>query len=195
MRRVGVEARPDLVRNIPKEGNDGGSPSKHNDKEEDPKDPPKDDNGSSENPSAENQPPPAPESSESHGLEDLPLNQAKIRQKDPKDKEEDPKDPPKDDNGSLENPSAESQPPPAPESSESHGLEDLPLNQAKIRQSGSKDYNTLSPQRFVKKQHIVPAYTLILPFFAPEISVVHFLLLYLGSLYTVFNYLKFRQTV
>ena len=77
LRRVGVEARPDLIRTIPKEGS-GGSPSKKNDKRKDPDDSPKDNNGSSENPSTQSQLPPPPENSESHSLDDQPLSNAKI---------------------------------------------------------------------------------------------------------------------
>ncbi|XP_062117189.1 uncharacterized protein LOC133831043 isoform X2 [Humulus lupulus] len=78
LRRVGVEARPDLIKSTPKEGN-GGSPSeKNNDKREDPDDPPNNDNESSESPSTQNQPLPAPENSESHSLDGQPLNCAKF---------------------------------------------------------------------------------------------------------------------
>lgn len=61
-----MEARPDLVRNIP-EGGLGGSPSKE--RGEDPDESSKDDGGGSENPSAESQRPPTLQSSESNNLE------------------------------------------------------------------------------------------------------------------------------
>ncbi|KAG5249215.1 maspardin [Salix suchowensis] len=65
LRRVGLEARPDMVRGIPKDGA-GGSHGEEKDGKEDPDDEPKDDGGSSERQSKENQSFPAPESSESH---------------------------------------------------------------------------------------------------------------------------------
>lgn len=80
LRRVGVEARPDLVRGAPK-GDNGGSPSQNNDgngREKDPDDPPKDDKGSSDTTSAESQLPLAPGSSESHSLDDPPLSTTKL---------------------------------------------------------------------------------------------------------------------
>ncbi|WRX17198.1 hypothetical protein QQP08_009685 [Theobroma cacao] len=77
LRRVGVEAQPDLVRSIPKDGT-GGSPSKENDEKKDSDDPPKDNGGNPESTSEERQLPPAPESSESHGLDDQLLSNAKI---------------------------------------------------------------------------------------------------------------------
>ncbi|OMO54966.1 Maspardin [Corchorus capsularis] len=77
LRRVGVEAQPDLVRSIPKDGT-GGSPSKENDKEKDGDDQPKDNGGNRESTSEENQLPQAPESSEFHGLDDQPFSNAKV---------------------------------------------------------------------------------------------------------------------
>lgn len=71
LRRVGVEARPDLVRGIPKDGT-GGSHSEKEEKKEDPDDQPKDDR-SSESQSGENPLTPA-ESSESHAVEQLLSN-------------------------------------------------------------------------------------------------------------------------
>ncbi|CAK8562829.1 unnamed protein product [Lathyrus sativus] len=67
LRRVGVEARPDLVHNIPK-GDIGGSPSKENDGDDSDKSP-KDDRGGSKNPSSKSEISPAPESSGSHNLD------------------------------------------------------------------------------------------------------------------------------
>ncbi|XVE57743.1 hypothetical protein DITRI_Ditri04bG0114200 [Diplodiscus trichospermus] len=72
LRRVGVEAQPDLVRTIPKDGT-GGSPSKENDEKKD-----SDDQPFKESTSKESQLPPAPESSESHGLDDQVVSNAKI---------------------------------------------------------------------------------------------------------------------
>ncbi|KAK9266229.1 hypothetical protein L1049_012433 [Liquidambar formosana] len=77
LRRVGVDARPDLLHGIPKDGS-GGSPSKQNDEREDTDDPPKDDGGSSESPSTESQLPPPPESSGSHNLDEQLLSNAKV---------------------------------------------------------------------------------------------------------------------
>lgn len=65
-----MEARPDLVRNIP-EGGSGGSPSKESGEDHDESS--KDGGGGSENPSAESQPPPTSQSSESNNLENQPL--------------------------------------------------------------------------------------------------------------------------
>ncbi|BFG31496.1 hypothetical protein CerSpe_177700 [Prunus speciosa] len=80
LRRVGVEARPDLVPGIPK-GGSGGSSSEENEKKdpEDPakdEDPANDDRGSSDNPLAESQLPHAPESSQSHSLGDQLVSNA-----------------------------------------------------------------------------------------------------------------------
>lgn len=76
LRRVGVEARPDLVRGIPNDGT-GGSYSESEDGKGDRDDQPKDDRGNSESPSRESELSPAPESSESHGLDEQLLNNAK----------------------------------------------------------------------------------------------------------------------
>lgn len=70
LRRVGVDAQPDLVRGISKDGS-GGNHSEKNDGNEEPDNPPKDEGGNSGSPSAESQLP--PESSESHNLDDPPL--------------------------------------------------------------------------------------------------------------------------
>lgn len=75
LRRVGVEAQPDLVRGISKDGT-GGNPSEKNDGKEDADNPPKDDGGNSESPSTESQLPP-PESSESQSIDDPPLSNSK----------------------------------------------------------------------------------------------------------------------
>ncbi|KAF3448409.1 hypothetical protein FNV43_RR09122 [Rhamnella rubrinervis] len=136
LRRVGVEARLDLVRGVPK--GDNGGPSENNDK-----------SGS-----------------------------------------EDPDDPPKeDDKGSEDTPSAESQLPTAPESSESHSLDDQPLSNAKIWHSDHKDMMVSIPPGFSKKQDIV----LLL---AWELFAFHVLSLYVGSLYITWNYSwEFRQAL
>ncbi|XVF51644.1 hypothetical protein PTKIN_Ptkin04bG0200900 [Pterospermum kingtungense] len=76
LRRVGVEAQPDMVRSIPKDGA-GGSPSKGNDEKKDPDDQPKDNEGNPESTSEESQLPPTSGSSESHGLDDQLLSNAK----------------------------------------------------------------------------------------------------------------------
>ncbi|KAH8513582.1 hypothetical protein H0E87_006737 [Populus deltoides] len=77
LRRVGLEAQPDMVRGIPKDGA-GGSHGEEKDGKEDPDDEPKDDEGSSEGQSKENQLCPAPESSESHTSHDQPLSNAHL---------------------------------------------------------------------------------------------------------------------
>lgn len=76
LRRVGVEAQPDLVQGVPKGGSGGGPSEEHNGRE-DPDDPPKDDGEPSEGPSGDSQLHPAPESSESHSLDDQPLGNAR----------------------------------------------------------------------------------------------------------------------
>ncbi|KAM1258296.1 hypothetical protein ACFX13_038642 [Malus domestica] len=76
LRRVGVEPRPDLVPGISM-GGGGGSSSEESEKK-DPEDPPDDDKGSLDNPFAETQLPPAPESSESHSSEDQLISNAKF---------------------------------------------------------------------------------------------------------------------
>ncbi|GKV38126.1 hypothetical protein SLEP1_g46071 [Rubroshorea leprosula] len=77
LRRVGVEAQPDLVRGISKDGN-GGSPSQKNDEKDEHEDPPNHDEGDPDSPSADNQSPPAPESSKSSEISDQFLSNAKI---------------------------------------------------------------------------------------------------------------------
>lgn len=77
LRRVGLEAQPDMVMGIPKDGA-GGSHGEEKDGKEDPDDEPKDDEGSSEGQSKENQLCPAPESSESHTSHDQPLSNAHL---------------------------------------------------------------------------------------------------------------------
>lgn len=129
-----MEARPDLVRGVPK-GDSGGSPSENNDE-----------NG-----------------------------------------REDPDDPPKDDKGSSDTPSTESQLPTAPESSESHNLDNQPLSNANIWHSDHKNVMVSIPPGFLKKQDTV--LLVALEFFA-----VHVLPLCVGSLYIIWNYSwDFRQ--
>ncbi|GLT78345.1 hypothetical protein SLA2020_498840 [Shorea laevis] len=77
LRRVGVEAQPDLVRGISKDGN-GGSPSQKKDEKDEQEDPPNHDEGDPDSPSADNQSPSAPESSKSHEISDQFLSNAKI---------------------------------------------------------------------------------------------------------------------
>ncbi|KAK5847165.1 hypothetical protein PVK06_003468 [Gossypium arboreum] len=77
LRRVGVEAKADLVRTIPKDGS-GGSPGKENDEKKDHDDQPNGNWGNPESTSKESQSPPAPESSEYHGLYDQLLSSAKV---------------------------------------------------------------------------------------------------------------------
>ncbi|KAH7514098.1 hypothetical protein FEM48_Zijuj11G0052700 [Ziziphus jujuba var. spinosa] len=135
LRRVGVEARPDLVPGVPKGGGDAGSPSERNGGQEDPDDPSKDDKGNSDSPPAGSQLPPAPESSESHSLDDPPLSTAKILHLD------------------------------------------------------HKVMTVLIPSGFLMIQDIV----LLI---AWEMLAFHSLRLYVGSLYTIWNYSwKFRQAV
>ncbi|MED6135930.1 hypothetical protein PIB30_051320 [Stylosanthes scabra] len=81
LRRVGVEARPDLVHNIPKDGL-GGSPSKENNGDDadksrkDGEGTSKDSEGTSRNPSTEREIHHSPESSGSNNLDDQPLESA-----------------------------------------------------------------------------------------------------------------------
>ncbi|XP_022157234.1 maspardin [Momordica charantia] len=75
MRRVGVEARPDLIQVVPKGGSDSG-PSEKKDEMGGEDDAHKDGKDRNESLPSEGQIPPAPESSESHSLEDQPLNNA-----------------------------------------------------------------------------------------------------------------------
>ncbi|XP_011033900.1 PREDICTED: maspardin-like isoform X2 [Populus euphratica] len=77
LRRVGLEAQPDMVRGIPKDGA-GGSHGEEKDGKEGPDDEPKDDEGSSEGQSKENQLCPAPESSASHTSHDQLLSNAQL---------------------------------------------------------------------------------------------------------------------
>lgn len=90
MRRVGVEARPDLVQGAPKDGGGGGSSSEQNDRKDDSDDPPNEDSDgppnndaddpptedaeNSENPSTGNQPPLIPESTNTHKENQVLLN-------------------------------------------------------------------------------------------------------------------------
>ncbi|KAG5056862.1 hypothetical protein AAZX31_05G050400 [Glycine max] len=76
LRRVGVEARPDLVHNVPK-GDIGGSHSKENNQDDSDKSH-KDDRGGSENPPAKYEiNPTCPESSGSGNLDKQPLDSSK----------------------------------------------------------------------------------------------------------------------
>nr|DAD18708.1 TPA_asm: hypothetical protein HUJ06_020171 [Nelumbo nucifera] len=77
LRRVGVEARPDLVPGTPR-GDSGGSPSEKNDRREDADDSQKDDIGGGASPSTEDNLPPASESTSSNDLNDQPINTASI---------------------------------------------------------------------------------------------------------------------
>lgn len=72
LRRVGVEARPDLVHNIPK-GDLGGSPSKESNEDDSDKSH-EDDRGGSENSPAKYEINPTPESSGSSNLDKQPLD-------------------------------------------------------------------------------------------------------------------------
>ena len=76
MRRVGVEARPDLVQVVPRGGNDSG-PHEEKDERGGDDDTHKDNNERNESSPSESQIPPAPDSSESHSLEDQLLSNAK----------------------------------------------------------------------------------------------------------------------
>ncbi|KAK7330680.1 hypothetical protein VNO77_24878 [Canavalia gladiata] len=138
LRRVGVEARPDLVHNIPK-GGVGGSPSEEN-------------NGD--------------DSDKSH----------------------------KDDRGGSENPSAEYEINPTPESSGSRILDSQPLDSSECYHLGHEVTLYVFPGGFTKKKHIVPPETPV--HFVWEYIVLFHLLRYIGSLYIIWNYsLEFRQFV
>ncbi|KAL6177140.1 hypothetical protein ACLB2K_048666 [Fragaria x ananassa] len=82
LRRVGVEARPDMVPGYSKGGSGGGSSSEENEKKDqdkkDPDDPSKDDRENLESSKEESQIPPPPGSSESHSLDDQLVNSAKF---------------------------------------------------------------------------------------------------------------------
>ncbi|CAK9173153.1 unnamed protein product [Ilex paraguariensis] len=77
LRRVGVEARPDLVPGIPKDGT-GGSSSEQNDGRENADDAPNGDGRNSQSPTGESQPPPPPESTDSQNIDNQLLSNAKI---------------------------------------------------------------------------------------------------------------------
>lgn len=133
-----MEAKPDLVHNIPKDGL-GGSPSKQNDRDE-------------------------------------------------SDKSR------KDDGGSSENPSAESEIHPTPESSESHNLDKQPLESAECCHLNHEVLLYVFPGGFTKEKHIVPTETPV--HFMWEYVVLFCLLRYISSLYIICNYsLEFRQVV
>ncbi|XP_022958209.1 maspardin-like isoform X2 [Cucurbita moschata] len=76
LRRVGVEARPDLVQVVPRGGNDSG-PHEEMDERGGDDDTHKDNNERNESSPSESQIPPAPDSSESHSLKDQLLSNAK----------------------------------------------------------------------------------------------------------------------
>ncbi|KAI5655635.1 hypothetical protein M9H77_32822 [Catharanthus roseus] len=77
LRRVGVEARPELVRGIPKDG-DGGTSSEQDDGNKDADDDtPKDDKPDTGEPSAESGPPLLPETGDSHNPDNQLLSNAK----------------------------------------------------------------------------------------------------------------------
>ncbi|XP_022996437.1 maspardin-like [Cucurbita maxima] len=76
LRRVGVEARPDLVQVVPRGDNDSG-PHEEKDERGGDDDTHKDNNERNESSPSESQIPPAPDSSESHSLEDQLLSNAK----------------------------------------------------------------------------------------------------------------------
>ncbi|XP_038874584.1 maspardin [Benincasa hispida] len=75
LRRVGVEARPDLVQVAPQGGSDSGPSEKKDERDGD--DTHEDDNERRETSPSESQISPAPESSESHSIENQLLNNAK----------------------------------------------------------------------------------------------------------------------
>ncbi|XP_022970208.1 maspardin-like isoform X1 [Cucurbita maxima] len=75
LRRVGVEARPDLVQVIPKADSDSG-PSEKKDETGGDDDTHEDDNEHNGSSPSENQTPPAPESPEPHSIEDRLLDNA-----------------------------------------------------------------------------------------------------------------------
>ncbi|KAJ4957044.1 hypothetical protein NE237_013827 [Protea cynaroides] len=77
LRRVGVEAMPELVPGTPKDGS-AGSPSKKNDEREDADDPSKDVGEGTSNPTPEYNLPPASDGTDSHDMNDQLLNNAKL---------------------------------------------------------------------------------------------------------------------
>ncbi|KAM7256378.1 hypothetical protein ACFE04_012119 [Oxalis oulophora] len=82
LRRVGVEARPDLIKGISKD-DPGGSSNEKDDKREDHDDQSKDNGDASDSSSSDSPLPPATEDSESHGLDDLPLSNAETGEENP----------------------------------------------------------------------------------------------------------------
>lgn len=139
-----MEARPDLVHSIPK-GDIGGSPSKENDGDE--------------------------------------------SDKSPKD------DTDKDDRGGSENPSSESEISPAPESSESHNLDNQPVESSEGCNLDNEINLYVFPGGFLKEKHVVPRETSV--HFAWEYIVLSHVLCYISSLYIIIlNYsFEFRQVV
>ncbi|XP_071919350.1 uncharacterized protein [Coffea arabica] len=77
LRRVGVEARPDLVQGLPK-GGGGESSGEQDDESRDADDKAKDDRTDSAGPSTESGPPLLPESIESHDLDNQLLSNAEV---------------------------------------------------------------------------------------------------------------------
>lgn len=149
-----MEAQPDLVYNSPK-GDLGGSPSnprKENDDDDSDKSH-KDDMGGSENPSAEGDIHPTPESSESHNLDNQPL-----------------------------------------ESSEFHNLDNQLLESSECCHLDHEITLHVFPGRFTKEKHVVPPETPV--HFVLEYIVLFVVLRYISLLYIIRNYsLEFRQVV
>ncbi|KAJ4846535.1 hypothetical protein Tsubulata_013535 [Turnera subulata] len=141
LRRVGVEPRPDLVPGISKDGTGGTSTEKKEEKDPDNQHR-KDDQGSFESPSGENQSPQAPESSESGE------NQSQ-----------------------------------APESSGSHGLDYLHLNDAEICLAAQD--KVVHPCISLEKQVVLA--TELLSWFTSELFLRFVLPSYLGTLYNTPN--------
>lgn len=99
----------------------------------------------------------------------------------------DPEDPPDDDKGSLDNPFAETQLPPALESSESHSSEDQLIGNAKFCHFGNGD-TTLKNQHTITTEFVMRL--------GREMFAVHLLSFYMASLYISLNCnLKLRPVV
>lgn len=99
----------------------------------------------------------------------------------------------KDDRGGSENPSAESEPHPTPESSESHNLDNQPLQSSECCHLDPEVTLYVFAGEFTKEKHIVPPET---PVHFMWEYVVLFYLRYISSLYIIWNYsLEFREVV
>ncbi|KAF5181394.1 Maspardin [Thalictrum thalictroides] len=190
LRRVGVEARPDLVRGSSKDNSEEGS-SKENDKRDDYDDPPPGDGGSPSPPSQD--PPPGDGGSPSPPSQDqLPPSDIMDSQNlDEHFNSERDHDLPKDGGGSLSTPS-ENNSPASSNSVNYHNLNDMLLK--------SKNYQRLwylvflvEPREAMQLGHPLTYVDIVQ--LARPLSIVCMLPLYLGALYTRNQFWRSRQFV